>query len=537
MIGVFPFNITNAMVTSSTVAEPDTTETAWSSSEIVVASAERIIAAPSSTVTPTIANPCVVTWADNGLAVDTEVVFSTSGSLPTGLVAGTTYYVAARLSSSTFTLKDDDGRTITTTGSQSGTHTMTAKVHKVYQAAVGGSATVSSVDTGTDRLTVTAHGFTAGQIVVFTSTGTLPSPLVAGTLYQVVSPTTNDFKLDPYGGGADVDLTTTGSGTITVGYVSASVEPNYNKPPAINSTYWTEVGPTNKWSMFDDNVVATTDAASSISVTIVPGAAWDSVAILNHNASAITARFEINRATVTFDAGTDKCNWTSNNLADGDPICFTNSGGALPAELTSGTTYYAKSPGANDTQIAATVGGAAINLSGAGTGTHTAGEVAATPTLDATKRIPYATGIVSEANQSVAAYQNGTLTVTATGTGTVSIGEMLVGLSIDMGTTADDVASGIKNYSPISRDDFGNVTITSRGYTAKLRANVMVETAATINEVNDWLIAHKDDFVLLIAEDTIEAHSIYGLIVDWEMSSDSKDYKVLRLEAEGLVAA
>ena len=74
----------------------------------------------------TIAAPCVVTCA-LGLADGTPINFSTTGWLPTGLLPGVTYYVKY-LSSTTFNLAATaGGATITTTGTQSGTQTITPR--------------------------------------------------------------------------------------------------------------------------------------------------------------------------------------------------------------------------------------------------------------------------------------------------------------------------------------------------------------------------------------------------------------------------
>lgn len=68
--------------------------------------------------------------------------------------------------------------------------------------------------------------------------------------------------------------------------------------------------------------------------------------------------------------------WTGNTFADGTPIVFANSGGALPTGLVAGTTYFVKqtTPGviANTFNVAATAGGSAINTSGSQSGTQSA---------------------------------------------------------------------------------------------------------------------------------------------------------------------
>lgn len=82
--------------------------------------------ARSATVTVTIASPGVFTWTAHGLAVGDAIQLSTTGSLPTGLAAATTYYVKTVPTSDTFTVSaTNGGSVINTTGTQSGTHTAT----------------------------------------------------------------------------------------------------------------------------------------------------------------------------------------------------------------------------------------------------------------------------------------------------------------------------------------------------------------------------------------------------------------------------
>lgn len=78
--------------------------------------------------TMTIAAPCVVTKALHGLYLGEQINFTTTGALPTGLVAGTSYYVIP-IDDNTFWLATSyanaiAGTKITTTGTQSGVHTL-----------------------------------------------------------------------------------------------------------------------------------------------------------------------------------------------------------------------------------------------------------------------------------------------------------------------------------------------------------------------------------------------------------------------------
>jgi hypothetical protein len=80
----------------------------------------------SAAVTMTIASPGVVSWNAHGLEVGDKVKFSTTGALPTGLTAGTEYFVKTVLDANTFTVAATaGGSAIATTGTQSGIHTAT----------------------------------------------------------------------------------------------------------------------------------------------------------------------------------------------------------------------------------------------------------------------------------------------------------------------------------------------------------------------------------------------------------------------------
>lgn len=80
------------------------------------------------TVTITIASPGVVTWTNHGLQVGSTVVFTTTGALPTGLVAGTRYFViSAGFTVDAFQVSaTEGGAAINTSGTQSGVHTGTS---------------------------------------------------------------------------------------------------------------------------------------------------------------------------------------------------------------------------------------------------------------------------------------------------------------------------------------------------------------------------------------------------------------------------
>jgi hypothetical protein len=79
----------------------------------------------SATVTISIASPGVVAWTANGLSNNQAIVFATTGALPTGLTAGTVYFVAAAAANTFQVSATVGGAAINTSGSQSGVQTAT----------------------------------------------------------------------------------------------------------------------------------------------------------------------------------------------------------------------------------------------------------------------------------------------------------------------------------------------------------------------------------------------------------------------------
>lgn len=77
--------------------------------------------------TITIASPAVITKVAHGLTVNDIVIFATTGTLPTGLVAGTKYYVlSAGLTSDDFQVSiSAGGAPVDTSGTQGGTQSVT----------------------------------------------------------------------------------------------------------------------------------------------------------------------------------------------------------------------------------------------------------------------------------------------------------------------------------------------------------------------------------------------------------------------------
>ncbi len=93
-----------------------------------------------------------------------------------------------------------------------------------------------------------------------------------------------------------------------------------------------------------------------------------------------------NPKTATIANATDIWTSTSHGLLVNQKVRLTNSGGALPAGFLPNTDYFviAGNLAANTLQLSATLGGATVNATGDGTGTHTIQPIPSYVTLETT---------------------------------------------------------------------------------------------------------------------------------------------------------
>jgi len=83
------------------------------------------------------------------------------------------------------------------------------------------SQAIVSIDLATEIITSTAHGFTNGTIVRFTTTNTLPASITLLQDYYIVGATTNTYQISATFGGTAVNITGAGTGTHTASGVDA----------------------------------------------------------------------------------------------------------------------------------------------------------------------------------------------------------------------------------------------------------------------------------------------------------------------------
>jgi hypothetical protein len=176
----------------------------------------------SATATMTIATPGVVTYTAHGRVTGDRCYFTTTGALPTGVSANTTYWIT-KVDADTFKLSTSlancvAGTFVATSGSQSGTHT-------IY---VGGIGVVDSYPaslTGTSP----ASGY-IGQVITSAASETTTSGIAGATL-GTLSLTKGSWEVFFLG------AVTNSSGTITGVEWSTQLTTNSSLNPSVLAYY------------------------------------------------------------------------------------------------------------------------------------------------------------------------------------------------------------------------------------------------------------------------------------------------------------
>lgn len=108
---------------------------------------------------------------------------------------------------------------------------------------------------------------------------------------------------------------------------------------------------------------------SSLTVKVLgkknDGTAWIATAVGSQ--TGITAH---PATTFTADAATDRITANGHKAENGMEVVLSNAGGALPTGLAASTRYFVKDVDANSFALALTTNGPVVDITGAGTGTH-----------------------------------------------------------------------------------------------------------------------------------------------------------------------
>lgn len=243
--------------------------------------------------------------------------------------------------------------------------------------------------------------------------------------------------------------------------------------PESDPTNWLDIGPTNRWAMFDQKMGTVTTQVDSISVTLAPGRI-NSLAILGADASTVAVTLVVDSetvytATLDLDSGTQVGDWYE----------------------------YFYEPIYQQT------------------------EVVITDLLDASLL-------------DIPAYSNGELTVTLTRTGgTVSCAALVVGLLFEVGVTEWKPQVSIRDFSRKEADEFGNYTLVKRGFSKKMNATVVVKSARA-DEVTKSVARYRATNLVWIGSSLYGCLVVFGFVTDWRLVIEGVVESKFDVEIEGM---
>lgn len=111
---------------SNTIQGPYASGLAYLNGTLYALQADVTTQTATSTVTIDISTPngVTITQVGHGLVADTQVTFTTTGALPTGIISGTPYFLVAPITPDTYSISTvKGGAPVQTSGTQSGVHT------------------------------------------------------------------------------------------------------------------------------------------------------------------------------------------------------------------------------------------------------------------------------------------------------------------------------------------------------------------------------------------------------------------------------
>lgn len=402
--------------------------------------------------------------------------------------------------------------------------------HRAYECTAAHQGVLANT-TGTATMTIASPcvvtwGSAAlldGTPVVFTTTGALPTGLTVGTTYYIKNRSGTTFNLTAtFGGTTLINTSGTQSGTHTCKTTSTVPSTRLTGTDPL----WIDLGPTNRHAMFDTIISTGTEQTAGATVTMTI-------------------------------ASPCVVSWTAHGLPNGSSLTLSTTG-ALPTGLAVGTTYYVVGAAADTFNLAATLGGTAINTSGSQSGVHTAiadlcvvvspGICNGVATMDVSgvsavkcEMFNGSTLVYTETKTvdntfisnwyeyffepydvfsdllfgPLPPYPSATvkLTFTPTSAGsTIHCGAALYGNTVELGVVEYGASAGIEDYSRIETDDFGITTIVERGFLKHASYSVNVE-ASQFRRVFSTCAALRATPSVWIASDDINLSPLnaYGL--------------------------
>ena len=247
---------------------------------------------------------------------------------------------------------------------------------------------------------------------------------------------------------------------------------NLNKVPTAEPLWWLDLGADNKHAMFDDVVATSTVATTELTVVLAPNQTFDSIALININASVV-------RISVRDGVG--------------GPIVYENTIGLSSETIMDWYGYFFYDP-----------------------------------LLKRTQAIFY--NIPSYKNAVV------TITLENSVGEQVSVSTLTCGTLFNIGATQYGVSAGIVDYSVKTTDEFGNTTFVRRAYSKRLSAQVAVKNSDLnrVQSLLYGLRATPAVWIASDSPTFEEAMIVYGWYRDFTTEIAYPTYSLVSIELESL---
>lgn len=247
---------------------------------------------------------------------------------------------------------------------------------------------------------------------------------------------------------------------------------NLNKVPTAEPLWWLDLGADNKHAMFDDVVATSTVATTELTVVLAPNQTFDSIALININASVVSISV------------TD---------GSGGPVVYENTIGLSSETIVDWYGYFFYDPLLKRTQAIF------YNIP------------------------PYQNAVVTITLENSVGEQ-------------VSVSTLTYGTLFNIGGTQYGASAGIVDYSVKTTDEFGNTTFVKRAYSKRLSAQVAVKNSDLNRVQSLLYGLRATPAVWIASDNPTfeEAMIVYGWYRDFTTEIAYPTYSLVSIELESL---
>ena len=123
--------------------------------------------------------------------------------------------------------------------------------------------------------------------------------------------------------------------------------------------------------------------------------------------------------------------------------------------------------------------------------------------------------------------------IVSAGGSPVSVGNMVMGQSREIGSTGYGAQVGINDYSRKEADGFGNYMVVERAFSKKASFNLLIDASA-VDNTQTLLAAYRATPILYIGADAYGSTAVFGFYKSFDITIAYPNHSLCNLEIEGL---